>query len=218
MKRNRNPQKKSDACFSDLARFPFSLVFHHVLNTMHRHVVTFVVLAVAAGVAAAGGCLDPAGNPCACTGKPASGSYFLTDFSGTSASCRCAPPPLCRRCVCTSRHARLLQPAAVARATSTATTTPPTASVCVFVFRCVRCIRAHFSCSRFVVLPVRMRCLPHHLPWQQVCEGAHHGLRPVVCVQRSPTACDAWNTPLMFCPFPLLLSRLRGKRRRRSRP
>lgn len=34
-----------------------------------------------------GGCLGPAGSPCACTGKPASGNYFLTTFDGSSCSC-----------------------------------------------------------------------------------------------------------------------------------
>ena len=34
-----------------------------------------------------GGCLGPAGDPCACTGQPSDGNYFLTSFDGSSCSC-----------------------------------------------------------------------------------------------------------------------------------
>jgi hypothetical protein len=34
-----------------------------------------------------GGCLNPGGSPCACSGIPGDHSYFLTSFDGTSCSC-----------------------------------------------------------------------------------------------------------------------------------
>lgn len=34
-----------------------------------------------------GGCLNPGGSPCACSGIPGDHTYFLTSFDGTSCSC-----------------------------------------------------------------------------------------------------------------------------------
>ena len=48
-----------------------------------------IVAVVAAAFVAADGCLGPSGNPCACTGIPKNGNYYLTDFDGSS--CACGP-------------------------------------------------------------------------------------------------------------------------------